>query len=533
MDEFELVVLGGLPRLSPAVRGTSDYDEVVAPTGRVGSVQWWTSSDIEPADDGGYGGYWPADRVIRILQSIMSAEESLSGDAVADTGGAPDGDGSGMRVIAHRYQVVRVLGVGSSARTLLCNDVREARKVAVKELRHGHLEDWKYLELFEREARLLAMLDHPGIPKVFDFFRGQDRDASLYLVQEYVDGTSLKQRMESGPFLGEQEVYELALGLLDVLEYLHGRAPPILHRDIKPSNVLLRVGRGPALVDFGGVCIGWRPPDASGTTVVGTIGYMPPEQLLGQAGPSSDLYALGATLLHVLTGVAPYEFPFQSGRIEVPPDLPARRPLRQAIEAVLRPAPRDRPQTAADMRSILLDERPAATLAREVRTGTRSLVARRAGRVISGDGPQFVDMGQPPRDPKGEFADVYHNLMHPAFPTTRLHSSGVQTLIAVGYGLLSVVSLGIIPLVYYSKVRDRKRRYSDLFCHGSFTEGWIVSLRGGDILSGFLFEFEVGDVTYRGFTEYATAMRRYWSEGDTVAVLYDPENPSRCCFVHR
>ena len=142
-------------------------------------------------------------------------------------------------------------------------------------------------------------------------------------------------------------------------------------------------------------------------------------------------------------------------------------------------------------------------------------------------------MGQPPRDPKGEFADVYHNLMHPAFPTTRLHSSGVRTLIAVGYGLLSVVSFGIVPLVYYSKVRDRKRRYSDLFCHGSFTEGWIVSLRGGDILSGFLFEFEVGDVTYRGFTEYATAMRRYWSEGDTVAVLYDPENPSRCCFVHR
>jgi serine/threonine protein kinase len=369
---------------------------------------------------------------------------------------------------------------------------------------------------------------------VFDFFRGQDQDTSLYLVQEYVDGTSLKQRMEGGPILGEQEVYELALGLLDVLEYLHGRAPPILHRDIKPSNVLLRAGRAPALVDFGAVCVGWRPPDASGTTVVGTIGYMPPEQLLGQAGPASDLYALGATLLHVLTGVAPHEFPFESGRIEVPSDLPARHSLRQVIEAVLRPAPRDRPQTAANVRRILLDEPSSATTpARVSHDEVRSRGVRRTRRVVSGDGPQFVDMGLPPRDPEGEFADVYHNLVNPVFPTTRLHTPAIRTLISVGYGLWSVVSLGIVPLIYFSKVRNRKRRYTDLFCRGEFTEGWIVSVRGGDILARFLFDFEVAGVTYRGSTEYASAMRRYWSEGDAVAVLCDPEDPSRCCFVHR
>lgn len=438
------------------------------------------------------------------------------------------------RVIADRYEVLSVLGAGSSARTLLCNDIREKRKVAVKELSHGHLDSWKFLDLFEREARLLAMLDHPGIPKVFDFFRGRGEDPSLYLVQEYVDGKSLKQRMEAGPFLGEQEIYELTLGLLEVLEYLHGRAPPVLHRDIKPSNVLIRAEGTPSLVDFGGVCIGWRPPDVAGTTVVGTIGYMPPEQLLGQAGPPSDLYALGATLLHVLTGVPPHEFPYESGRIEVPNDLPARRSLSLVIEAVLRPAPRDRPQSAADVRRMLLLER-ASTVApgNESGVGVSSRRTRPVKRVVSSDGPQFVDMGSPPRDPKGEYADVYHNLMHPVFPTTRLHSPATRTLIAVGYGLWSVVSLGIVPLVYLSKVRDRKRRYTDLFCRGEFTEGWLVSIRGADILSGFLFEFEAESTTYRGFTEYATAMRRYWSEGDAVAVLYDRDDPTRCCFVHR
>ncbi len=182
------------------------------------------------------------------------------------------------RVIADRYEVVSVIGQGSAARTLLCSDLREHRRVVVKELHFAHLSDWKYLELFEREAKMLGRLEHPSIPRVFDYFQGES--ATFYIVQEYIEAPSLLQRIESGPMLGQKEIYEIAVGLLDVLEYLHGRAPPVIHRDIKPSNVLLRASGTPALIDFGGVRAAWQPGGAAGTTVVGTFGYMAPERLL-------------------------------------------------------------------------------------------------------------------------------------------------------------------------------------------------------------------------------------------------------------
>ena len=182
------------------------------------------------------------------------------------------------RVIKDRYQVIRGLGKGSSAETLLCLDLQEDRRVAVKELHFQHLDDWKHLDLFAREARVMAMLDHRGIPKVFEFLRDQGEEATLFLVQEYVEGVSLEGRMVEGPLLGEEEVFDLTLGLLDVLEYLHSRTPPVLHRDIKPSNILVRDDGSPVLIDFGGVCFGWRPPDHTGTTVGPrrTSGHVPP-----------------------------------------------------------------------------------------------------------------------------------------------------------------------------------------------------------------------------------------------------------------
>ena len=119
-----------------------------------------------------------------MANSISSAEES------------PDARGEQPRMIGDRYEVIRVLGEGSSARTLLCSDLQDERRVAVKELHFEHLEDWKYLELFEREAKVLSLLDHPGIPKVLEFFEGEGASTTLYIVQEFVEGASLKQHME-------------------------------------------------------------------------------------------------------------------------------------------------------------------------------------------------------------------------------------------------------------------------------------------------------------------------------------------------
>jgi len=451
----------------------------------------------------------------------------VDGDTSPETESAP-------RVIADRYEVLRVLGTGSSARTLLCTDIQEERSVAVKELRYEHLTNWKHMDLFEREAKVLSMLDHPSIPKVYEFFRGKGDDGSLYLVQEFIEGASLKDRMENGPLPGEQDVFELTLGLLDVLEYLHGRAPPVLHRDIKPSNVILRPHGTPVLVDFGGVCYGWRPPNHMGTTVVGTSGYMPLEQLLGQANPTSDLYALGATLLHLITGTPPHEFSFDSGRIEVPQDLPVRESLRKLVEALLRAAPRDRPPTAAAARRIVLQE--ASTSVAVPPKGAHRLApagTTRRGRVITRGEAQFVNMGPTPRDPEGEFSDVFKNLIDPLFPSRSLHSPGIDGLLFCLFLFLSFISIGMVPLAYSFKVQGRTRQFEDLFRNGAHTEGWIVSVRAGDVFCRIAYEFDVSGATYRDFMEYGSAIRRFWSEGDNVAVLYDPEDPTESCVVFR
>src|SRR5690606_29402670 len=258
--------------------------------------------------------------------------------------------------IRERYRLSHPLGEGTSAETWLAHDETEDRQVAIKLLRVEHLENWKYLELFEREAAVLASLEHHGVPVLYDFFEWSDDDKTrLVLVQEFIDGSPLVDRIEGGVRLGEVETLQLTLGVLDVLDYLHSRNPPVYHRDIKPSNIILRAMGAPVLVDFGSVCDGWRPTDERGSTIVGTHGFMPPEQYLGQIAPSSDLYALGATLLYLVSGRHPRDFPFDSGRIEVPDDLPTTPAMKRLITALLEPAPRDRPASARVAREILVE----------------------------------------------------------------------------------------------------------------------------------------------------------------------------------
>ncbi len=440
-------------------------------------------------------------------------------------------------MIADRYEVLSVIGQGSSARTLLCVDLHQDRRVVVKELHFAHLSDWKHLELFEREAMLLGKLEHPSIPRVFDYFQGGEESATYYIVQEYIEAPSLLQRMESGPMLGQQDIHEIAVGLLDVLAYLHGRAPPVIHRDIKPANVLLRANGTPALIDFGGVRAAWQPGGGSGATVVGTFGYMAPEQFAGHAGPTSDLYALGATLLHLVTGQPPSEFSFDAGRIEVPDDLPTGRPLAGLVEALLRPAPRDRPPTAHAARELLMSAPPPT--AGQLRTAPatpRTLEVTAPRKAIFGESgePRFVHMGNPPRDPRGEFRDVYRNLMHPLFPARRAWSETAH-LLWIGFaGAASLVTLGAAPALYGWLLRKRRKKYGDLFRHGLATVGTIRSIPVAAAVHTLIkYDFQVGEESYRGYMQQPMEMAGYWSVSDTVAVLYDPAEPSQSCIVYR
>ena len=189
-------------------------------------------------------------------------------------------------LIQSRYKILGVLGRGGSGITYRAEDAFTERQVALKELSLKGLSDWKKLELFEREARVLEDLNHPAIPQYVDYFQVDTADNRLfYIAQEIAEGTSLADRVAAGERFSEAEVKRVATAVLKVLQYLHGLNPPIIHRDIKPQNIIRSQDGQIYLVDFGAVQTVYREATAFGSTVVGTYGYMAPEQFRGQAYP--------------------------------------------------------------------------------------------------------------------------------------------------------------------------------------------------------------------------------------------------------
>lgn len=206
----------------------------------------------------------------------------------------------GELVLDGRYLLVRVLGEGNAGLTYLAQEVDTQREVAIKELSMKRLESFKKQELFEREAQVLKQLDHVGIPTYYeDFVWGVGKHQAFYLVEEYIEGKTFREEMR-GRRYSESEVLEMLESALEVLVYLHERVPMVLHRDIKPENLMWqqsqRDRRQVVLVDFGVV----RDGPAFGGTLVGTPGYMAPEQARGEAYPESDVFALGVVASEML-----------------------------------------------------------------------------------------------------------------------------------------------------------------------------------------------------------------------------------------
>ena len=171
-------------------------------------------------------------------------------------------------------------GEGAQGRTFDGVDKRDGQPVAIKRFDVRGAASWKDVELAEREARVLQSLSHPKLPRYVDHF---EEDGALYLVMEKIEGESLAVLRKRGVTLGEEDVVRLLRDASDVLDYLHGRSPPVIHRDLKPGNVIRRPDGSFAFVDFGAVRDKLRPE--GGSTVVGTFGYMAPEQFQGRAPP--------------------------------------------------------------------------------------------------------------------------------------------------------------------------------------------------------------------------------------------------------
>lgn len=217
--------------------------------------------------------------------------------------------------IAQRYRIVEPLGQGASGTTYLAEDLERNRRVALKAMSLRTQDNQNAIAQFEREAAVLAQLNHPAIPSYLEYFHVES-DRSLYIAQQLVEGQSLAALVQNGWHASEVEVRQIAIQILEILVYLHERTPALIHRDIKPENIIRRADGQVFLVDFGAVYSSDRTTVANNSiiagtfgTVIGTFGYMAPEQFLGQAVPATDLYGLGATLLFLLTHRCPADLP--------------------------------------------------------------------------------------------------------------------------------------------------------------------------------------------------------------------------------
>ena len=264
------------------------------------------------------------------VDQVKAPSSSMDTRAIATEPKVPRGRGDGTlavgQVLQQRYQVLGVLGMGGMSAVYQVRDLRfpsVTKLCAIKEMINLAPDPQLRaiaVQNFEREANILATLSHPSIPKVYDYFSERDR---AYLVIEYIDGQDLEAYLaDSQGLLPQELVLDWGIKLCQVLAYLHSHNPPIIFRDMKPSNVMLDKHEEIRLVDFG---IAKLFQTGQKGTMIGTEGYSPPEQYRGAADPRGDVYALGATLHHLLTK--------QDPRVE-PPFSFHERPVKAAHPAV-------------------------------------------------------------------------------------------------------------------------------------------------------------------------------------------------------
>ncbi len=216
-------------------------------------------------------------------------------------------------VLNARYEIVRRIGGGGMGAVYLAKDrnLGDAPR-AVKEMVEAHLDPTQHEKAigdFKRESLLLTSLEHPSIPTIYDYFYDEAL-SRFYLVMKFISGGDLASRLRTAPGgrVDEKTVADWGMQAADVLEYLHSRPKPIIYRDLKPANLMIDGNSGRVMmIDFG--IARWVKQEEKGVTAVGTMGYAPPELFGGRVEPRSDVYSLGATLFHLVTGSDPQDNP--------------------------------------------------------------------------------------------------------------------------------------------------------------------------------------------------------------------------------
>src|ERR1700752_694021 len=265
-------------------------------------------------------------------------------------------------VLNSRYEIVRRIGGGGMGAVYLAKDrnLGDAPR-AVKEMVESHLDPTQHEKAigdFKRESLLLTSLEHPCIPTIYDYFY-DDHASRFYLVMKYISGGDLASRMRAaiGGRLDEKTVTDWGMQVADVLDYLHSRPKAIIYRDLKPANLMIDGNTGRVmLIDFG--IARWVTQQEKGVTAVGTMGYAPPELFSGRVQPGSDIYSLGGTMFHLLTGSDPQDNPLLIFNFsknprprQIAPSISTE--MEQILMRAVEYKPDDRFRTAGEMRDEL------------------------------------------------------------------------------------------------------------------------------------------------------------------------------------
>jgi serine/threonine-protein kinase len=246
-----------------------------------------------------------------------------------------------------KYKILNKVGQGGMSVVYLAMNEKANKQWAVKEVRKDGVLDFEAVKQgLVAETDILKRLDHPYLPSIIDVI---DTDESFIIIMDYIQGNSLNKALDEFGAQPQDEVIKWAKQLCDVLGYLHTRTPPIIYRDMKPANVMLKPDGNISLIDFG-TAREYKEKNLADTTCLGTVGYAAPEQFggMGQTDARTDIYCLGATLYHLVTGKNPCEPPYEIRPIrEINPNLSSG--LERIILKCTQRDPNDRYQSAAEL----------------------------------------------------------------------------------------------------------------------------------------------------------------------------------------
>lgn len=439
-------------------------------------------------------------------------------------------------ILESKYKLLHAVGSGAFGTTYKAERLSDHTLVAVKEMLIRRADSVKVLELFEREARILESLDHPGIPEYFDdFVHDAGKSTAFFIVQEFIDGYSLNKVFD-GPARPE-EVFDALAEILEILEYLHSFSPPVVHRDIKPQNILRREDSSLVLIDFGSVRAALDTGEG-GSTVAGTFGYMAPEQFMGRALPQSDVYSIGAMAVALLSADDPQKLLKQDRTFDL-----SRLNISEEERALLK-----------WMTSLNPEERPSASEARIAiqNRGSSTALVRPSSTALAAIHPDIraILRTPKPRPLPRSFKKVYlteqgFNIAFgtvfggigtvvPVIVGAGMISSG-QTLVGFLMPILFVLIFGGVGFgLLYSGLKRRNiaRR---VWTQGEPIDGVIAATgrsnysQNGRSANRYHYNYSVNGKTFEGHWDS-------WSwqnlkAGDPVAVLYDPEKPEDSLMV--